>query len=286
MEYLLEVKDLCKTYNTFSLKNVSIKVPKGSIVGFVGENGAGKTTTLKAVIGALEPEQGEIYLFGQPMSPKQAEVKQDIGIVMEGSFFYEDFTPNQIAKVLRGVYKNWNQTKYSAYIEKYRLPVDKKIKEFSKGMLMKLSLVIALSHEAKLLILDEPTSGLDPIVRNEILDELLDFIQDEEHGVLFSSHITSDLEKIADYITFIHHGEVILTEQKDELLETYGLLKCGASEFNQLDRSDFIGFKKGQFQVEALTKDKLKLQEKYPESIIDEVSIEEIMLFYVKGMDK
>lgn len=286
MEYLLEVKDLCKTYNTFSLKNVSIKVPKGSIVGFVGENGAGKTTTLKAVIGALEPEQGEIYLFGQPMSPKQAEVKQDIGIVMEGSFFYEDFTPNQIAKVLRGVYKNWNQTKYSAYIEKYRLPVDKKIKEFSKGMLMKLSLVIALSHEAKLLILDEPTSGLDPIVRNEILDELLDFIQDEEHGVLFSSHITSDLEKIADYITFIHHGEVILTEQKDELLETYGLLKCGASEFNQLDRSDFIGFKKGQFQVEALTKDKLKLQEKYPEFIIDEVSIEEIMLFYVKGMGK
>lgn len=286
MEYLLEVKDLCKTYNTFSLKNVSIKVPKGCIVGFVGENGAGKTTTLKAIIGALEPEQGEISLFGQPMSPKQAEIKQEIGMVMEGSFFYEDFTPNQIAKVLRGVYKNWNQTKYSAYIEKYKLPVDKKIKEFSKGMLMKLSLVIALSHEAKLLILDEPTSGLDPIVRNEILDELLEFIQDEEHGILFSSHITSDLEKIADYITFIHHGEIILTEQKDELLETYGLLKCGASEVDQLDRSDFIGFKKGQFQVEALAKDKLKLQEKYPEYIIDEVSIEDIMLFYVKGMDK
>lgn len=286
MDHLLEVNNLSKTYNTFSLKNVNLQVPKGSIVGFIGENGAGKTTTIKAIIGAIKREQGDIKFFGQSIDTPNEKLKQDIGVVIEGSFFYDDFTPKQIARVLSGLYVNWNQAKYDAYIKKFKLPATKKIKEFSKGMRMKLSLTIAMSHDAKLLILDEPTSGLDPIVRNEILDEFLTFIQDEEHGILLSSHITTDLEKIADYITFIHNGEIVFTEVKDELMYNYGLLKCGASEFDQLDVSDFVGYRKGQFQVEALVKDKADMQKKYPNFLIDPVSIEEIMLFHVRGMNE
>ena len=285
MEHLLEVKDLCKTYNTFSLKHVNIQVPKGSIVGFVGENGAGKTTTIKAIIGAVKREQGDIRLFGQSIDTNPVKLKQDIGVVMEGSFFYDDFTPKQIARVLSGVYVNWDQAIFDAYLNKFKLPATKKIKEFSKGMCMKLSLSIALSHGAKLLILDEPTSGLDPVVRNEMLDEFLAFIQDEEHGILLSSHITTDLEKIADYITFIHNGEIVFTEEKDELICNYALLKCGASEFGQLDVTDFIGYRKGQFQIEALVKNKKQIKNKYPDFLIDDVSIEEIMLFHVRGMN-
>ena len=286
MEHLLEVKGLCKTYQTFSLKHVNVTVPKGSIVGFIGENGAGKTTTIKAIIGAIKCEQGDIQLFDQSIDTQFEKLKQDIGVVMEGSFFYDDFTPKQIARVLSGVYIHWDQAKFDAYLKKFKLPATKPIKEFSKGMRMKLSLIIALSHDAKLLILDEPTSGLDPVVRNEILEEFLAFIQDENHGILVSSHITTDLEKIADYITFIHNGEIVFTEEKDTLIYNYGLLKCGASEFDQLDVKDFVGYRKGQFQVEALVKNRAQMQKKYPNFFIDAVSIEEIMLFYVRGMNK
>jgi len=286
MEHLLEVKDLCKTYHTFSLKHVNLTVPKGSIVGFIGENGAGKTTTIKAIIGAIKPEQGDIQLFDQSIDNKSEKLKQDIGVVMEGSFFYDDFTPKQIAHVLSGVYAHWDQEKFDAYLKKFKLPATKPIKEFSKGMRMKLSLIIAFSHDAKLLILDEPTSGLDPIVRNEILEEFLAFIQDENHGILISSHITTDLEKIADYITFIHNGEIVFTEEKDNLIYNYGLLKCGASEFDQLDVTDLIGYRKGQFQIEALVKNKAQMKKKYPDFLIDAVSIEEIMLFHVRGMNE
>lgn len=286
MEHLLEVKDLCKTYHTFSLKHVNLTVPKGSIVGFIGENGAGKTTTIKAIIGAIKPEQGDIQLFDQSIDTKSEKLKQDIGVVMEGSFFYDDFTPKQIARVLSGVYAHWDQVKFDAYLKKFKLPATKPIKEFSKGMRMKLSLIIAFSHDAKLLILDEPTSGLDPVVRNEILEEFLAFIQDENHGILISSHITTDLEKIADYITFIHNGKIVFTEQKDELIYNYGLLKCGASEFDQLDVTDFVGYRKGKFHIEALVKDKAQMKKKYPDCLIDAVSIEEIMLFHVRGMNE
>ncbi|MBD3109681.1 ABC transporter ATP-binding protein [Bacillus sp. AGMB 02131] len=283
MEYLLEVRGLCKDYNTFSLKNIDIQVPKGSIVGFIGENGAGKTTTIKAIIGAIHREQGDIQILGQPVDHQFEKIKQNIAVVMEGCFFYEDFTAHQIEKVLKGFYHKWNSEKFAHYLQKFKLPRDKKIKEFSKGMRMKLSLSIGLSYDAKLLILDEPTSGLDPIVRNEILDEFLTFIQDEERGILLSSHITSDLEKIADYITFIHEGEIVFTEMKDDLIYNYAVLKCGASEFERLDVADFIGYRKGEFQVEALVKDKVEIRQKYPDFVMDPVTIDDIMLFYVKG---
>lgn len=284
MDDLLTVRNLCKSYNTFSLKNVNLQVPKGSIVGFIGENGAGKTTTIKAIIGAVRLEEGSIEVLGERLEEGFTQVKQDLGVVIEGSFFYGDFTPKEISKVLKGLYLNWDQTVFDEYCLKYQLPLDKKVKEFSKGMRMKLSLTIALSHHAKLLILDEPTSGLDPIVRSEILDEFLAFIQDEDHGILLSSHITTDLEKVADYICFIHDGQIIFTEEKDELIYNYGVLKVGVSQFEELDLKDFIGWQKGQYQVEALVKDKRGMQQKYPNFTIDPVSLEEIMLFHVRGM--
>ena len=283
MENLLEVRGLCKNYNTFSLENIDIQVPKGSIVGFIGENGAGKTTTIKAIIGAIHREQGDIQILGQSVDHQFEKMKQDIAVVMEGSFFYEDFTAHQIEKVLKGFYRKWDSEKFAHYLQKFKLPRDIKIKEFSKGMRMKLSLSIGLSYDAKLLILDEPTSGLDSIVRNEILDEFLTFIQDEERGILLSSHITSDLEKIADYITFIHEGKIVFTEMKDDLIYNYAVLKCGASEFERLDAADFVGYRKGTFQVEALVKDKAAIRQKYPDLVIDPVTIDDIMLFYVKG---
>ena len=183
MDSILQVKQLSKKYDTFSLKNVNLDVPKGSIVGFIGENGAGKTTTIKAIIGAIHKDQGEILMFGKSLEKGAKELKQDIAVVMEGSFFHEELTPLHIAKVLKSMYHRWSDTVFKDYLTKFKLPATKKVKDFSKGMRMKLSISIALSYDAKLLILDEPTSGLDPIVRNEILDIFLDFIQDEERYI-------------------------------------------------------------------------------------------------------
>lgn len=280
MTTLLQLTNVSKAYDAFALQHISMHVPAGSIVGFIGENGAGKTTTIKAIIGAVQPDAGEITLFGHPVD---AAAKQQIGVVMEGSFFHEDFTATQIERVLRGVYTNWQSAHYHAYLQKFNVPTNQKVKTFSKGMRMKLSLAIALSHEAKLLILDEPTSGLDPIVRNELLDELQLFIEDETRAVLMSSHITSDLEKIADYITFIHNGSILFTEEKDTLLYEYGILKCGASEFGTLDVDDLVSYRKGEFHVEALVRNKRDMQKKYPHFLIERATLDDLMLFHIRG---
>lgn len=286
MDSILQVKQLSKKYDTFSLKNVNLDVPKGSIVGFIGENGAGKTTTIKAIIGAIHKDQGEILMFGKSLEKGAKELKQDIAVVMEGSFFHEELTPLHIAKVLKSMYHRWSDTVFKDYLTKFKLPATKKVKDFSKGMRMKLSISIALSYDAKLLILDEPTSGLDPIVRNEILDIFLDFIQDEERSILLSSHITTDLEKIADYITFIHDGVIQFSESKDDLIYNYGVLKCGVAEFDSIDSSVIVGYRKSQFNVEALVNNKHLAKEKYPNVLIDPATIEDIMLYYVRGDKK
>lgn len=283
MNAILELKNVTKHYNTFSLNNVNLTIPKGSIVGLIGENGAGKTTTIKAIIGAIHRDAGEVTLFGQPFDAANKDVMQQIAIVMEGSFFHEELSPKQMAQVLKGLYKKWNQATFERYLQQFNLPITKKLKEFSKGMRMKLSIAIALSYEAKLLILDEPTSGLDPVVRNEILNIFQDFIVDEERSILFSSHITTDLEKIADYIAFMHNGRVILHETKDDLIYKYGLVKCSEQQFEQLDQTHVIGFEKGAFSVQALVNDKQAMQQAYPELTIDAPTIEDIMLYYVRG---
>ena len=218
MNDALKVEHVNKTYPGFSLTDVCFGLPKGSIMGLVGENGAGKSTIIKILLGLVQKDSGEVQILGERDLEKNKYVKEDIGVVFDEINFYETLTPVKVEKICKNAYKNWDSTAYASYLEQFSLPKDKEIKTFSKGMQVKLCLAVAMSHQAKLLLLDEPTSGLDPIVREELLDIFLEFVQDEEHAVLLSSHITTDLEKIADYITFLHKGNVIFSTSKDELI--------------------------------------------------------------------
>lgn len=219
MENILEVKNLCKNYDKFSLKNISLNLPKGTIMGLVGENGAGKSTTIKAILNLVNTSDGIIKIFGLDCKEHEMEIKEDIGIVLDEGFVSEYLNPKDINTIMKDMYKNWDEELYFKYLADFKLPEDKISKEYSSGMKMKLKIAVALAHHPKLLILDEPTSGLDPVARNDILDIFQDFIQDEEHGIFISSHITSDLESIADYITFINNGEIVLSKTRDELLD-------------------------------------------------------------------
>ena len=219
MENILEVKNLCKNYDKFSLKNISLNLPKGTIMGLVGENGAGKSTTIKAILNLVHTSDGIIKIFGLDCKEHEMEIKVDIGIVLDEGFVSEYLNPKDINTIMKDMYKNWDEELYFKYLADFKLPEDKISKEYSSGMKMKLKIAVALAHHPKLLILDEPTSGLDPVARNDILDIFQDFIQDEEHGIFVSSHITSDLESIADYITFINNGEIVLSKTRDELLD-------------------------------------------------------------------
>lgn len=279
----LEVKNLCKKYNGFELKNVNLNLPKGMIMGLIGENGAGKTTTIKSILNVIKRDGGEINIFGLDNIKDEKKIKSDIGVVLDDSFLSEYLTPKDISKIMKNFYKTWDENLYFQYIEKFKLPQNKISKEFSSGMKMKLKIAAALAHKPKLLILDEPTSGLDPIARNEILDIFQDFIQDEENSILVSSHITSDLEHIADYITFINEGEIVFTKTRDELLEEYGILKCTEDEFKKLDKKDYIKFKKNKYEYEVLIENRNEFKNKYDFGVIDRASIESIMLIYIKG---
>lgn len=283
MENILEVKNLCKKYNGFELKNINIELPKGMIMGLIGENGAGKSTTIKAILNVINRDSGEIKIFGLDNKENEKQIKEDIGVVLDDSFLSEYLNPTDINKIMKNIYKNWDEKLYFKYIEDFKLPKDKISKEYSSGMKMKLKIAVALSHHPKLLILDEPTSGLDPVARNEILDIFQDFIQDEEKGVLVSSHITSDLEHIADYITFINDGEILLIKTRDELLENYGIVKCPEEEFKKLDKKDFVKYKKNRYEYDVLVENKYEFKKKYGVEIIDKPTIEEIMLIYIKG---
>lgn len=278
MENCIEVKGITKNYKQFSLKDVSFSVPCGSVVGFIGENGAGKSTSIKAILGLIKPDGGEITVLGENSQKLTAETKEKIGVVFDGLTVPENLTAKQLDKVMRGIYKTWNSEKFFGLIGKFELPFDKKFKTFSRGMEMRLMIAAALSHGTELLILDEPTSGLDPVMRAEILDIFLEFMQDETHSILMSTHITSDLEHIADYICFIHKGEMIFTEERNEMLEKHRILKCTDEQLAQIDKSDIIGLRKGRFQNEVLTAN----AEKYPDIPADTPTIEEIMVFYVK----
>ena len=282
MDYILNVENLSKDYNDFSLKNINFKVPKGSIMGLIGENGAGKTTTIKLILNLAKKNNGDIKVFGLDHIKDEMKIKENIGVVLDESYFHDNLKPENISVIMANIYDNWDKSLFSYYLEKFKLPKDKIVKKFSKGMKMKLSIAVALSHDPQLLILDEPTGGLDPIVRNEILDIFLEFIQNEEKSILFSTHITSDLDKIADYITFIHEGNIILSESKDELIDSYGILKCGIKDFDGIDKTDIIGYRKSQFAYEILVKNKQKIGNKYKNFVIDPANLEDIMLFYLR----
>ena len=283
MENILEIKNLSKKYDGFELKNVNIELPKGMIMGFIGENGAGKTTTIKATLNIINRDSGEIKIFGLENKENERKIKEDIGVVLDDSFLSEYLNPSDINKIMKNIYKNWDEKLYFKYIENFKLPKEKISKEYSSGMKMKLKIAVALAHHPKLLILDEPTSGLDPVARNEILDIFQEFIQDENKGIFVSSHITSDLERIADYITFINNGEIILTKTRDELLENYGIVKCSEEQFKKIDKKDYIKYKKNKYEYDVLIENKYEFKNNYDISVIDKPSLEDIMLIYIKG---
>lgn len=218
-ENILEVKGLTKDYGDFVLDKLTFTVPKGVIMGLIGENGAGKSTTINCILNEISKTDGNIEIFGKDYLSEEIEIKDKIGVVFDENHFPDIFTPNEIGTYMSGIYSKWERNTYVNYLSKFELPADKRVKDFSKGMKVKLAFAVALSHKAELLILDEATSGLDPIIRDDILDILIDFVQDENHSVLVSSHIISDLEKVADYITFIHKGKLVFTHSKDELVD-------------------------------------------------------------------
>ena len=283
MENVLEVKNLNKKYEKFELKNVSFELPKGMILGLIGENGAGKTTTIKSILNIIKKESGNIKIFDIDIDENEKKIKQDIGVVLDDSFLSEYLTPKDINKIMRNFYTNWDEELYFNYIEKFNLPKEKISKDFSNGMKMKLKIATAISHKPKLLILDEPTSGLDPVARNDILDIFQEFIEDGEHSILVSSHITSDLEHIADFITFINNGEVLFTKSKDELLENYGIARCSEEELKKFDKNDYIKYKKNKYEYDVLIEHKNEFKKKYDVGVIDKPTIEDIMLIYIKG---
>lgn len=277
------IDGLTKKYRGFVLDNVSFSVPCGAIVGLIGENGAGKSTTINSILGVIEKDSGTITIWGKEEQEIDNGVRNQIGVVFDGGSFPNTLTAKKLNSIFKSIYTAWDENQYFSLLTKLSIPTDKKIKEFSKGMKMKLSIVVALSHHSKLLILDEATSGLDPVVRDDILDMFLDFVQDERNSILVSSHITSDLEKVADYIVFIHNGKVVFCKSKDELLYKYGVIRCGAAQFDALDKKDIIAYRKRDFEWDVLVSDRDIAQKKYPKALIDPVSIDEIMLLYVKG---
>ncbi len=283
MENILEVKNLNKKYDSFELNDINISLPKGMIMGLIGENGAGKSTTIKSILNIINTNSGDIKIFGKDNQKDEKQIKEDIGVVLDDSFLSDYLNPTDINKIMKNIYKNWDEKLYFKYIKDFKLPLNKPSKEFSSGMKMKLKIATALSHHPKLLILDEPTSGLDPVARAEILDIFQDFIQDEEHGIFVSSHITSDLEHIADYITFISNGKIVFTKTRDDLLENYGIVKCSEEEFKKLDKNDFIKYKKSKYEYDVLVENKYEFRKKYNIEIIDKATIDDIMLIYIKG---
>lgn len=278
MENAICIRGLCKHYEDFSLENLNLTVPTGTIVGFVGENGAGKTTTLKAIFGAIRTDGGSIEVLGCT-DPDRLD-KSQIGVVMEDSFFYETLTPRQVNSIMKSLQPGWDSAEFARLLNDYQLPEKKLIKDMSKGMRMKFRLATALAHKPKLLILDEATSGLDPVVRGEVLDYLRDYIQDESHSVLMSSHITSDLEKVADSIAYLHKGRLLFQMDRDELLEKYGVLRCSPEQLEVLDSRLKVATRKTGFTCETLVSDAAAAHRALPDAVIDRASIEDIMQFY------
>lgn len=283
MEPILEVKNLRKSFKDFSLKDISFSLERGFIMGFIGPNGAGKSTTIKLIMNLLKRDAGEINVFGLDNIKDEMKVKNKIGFVYDENYFYEELTVGEMKRVIAPFYKEWDDEVFKKYIRDFNLSTEKKIKDLSKGMKMKFSLAIALSHDAQLLIMDEPTSGLDPIVRSELLDILSYIIQDEKRGVFFSTHITSDLDKIADYVTLLNNGEIIFSKQKDEILENYGIVKGGKELLDRDTLKNFIGVKENQYGFEGLVKDRNQVKRLFKEKVvIDKPSLEDIMLYYTR----
>lgn len=277
----IEIKNLSKRYPGFTLGNINLLVPTGSIVGLVGENGAGKSTTISLIMNSIRRDDGQVFVLGKDNTTKDFDdVKQDVGVVLDEAYFPTVFTVKNVNKVMENIYSNWDSNCFFELITKFSLPLTIPFKDFSRGMKMKLSIAVAMSHNAKLLILDEATGGLDPIVRDEILDLLNEYTRSDENSILMSSHIVSDLEKICDYIAFIHKGKLVLFEETGELIANYGIIHCKKSEVDDIPEKAVIGVRESKYDVSVLVKRELVSSSAFE---IDRASIEDVILYMVRG---
>ena len=282
MNNAIEIKNLCKDYKDFSLKSISFSFPIGYIMGFVGQNGAGKTTTIRLILDMINRESGEIKIFGLDNISDAQTIKQDVAVVFDDTYFVDSWKVREVEKALKGFYSNWSSKLYKQYVSSFNLPMDKRVKELSRGMKMKLMLVVAMSHEAKLLILDEPTSGLDPVARDELLEILKAYIEDGQKSILFSTHITSDLEKIADYITLIDHGTIFYTGTKNDLLESFCIVRGGLHDLTDSLKNKIIGLTTNIAGFAGLLPTS-ELKHLAPEIVTETPSIDEILVSISKG---
>ena len=285
-ENAIEISGVTKKYSGFTLDNISFNVPKSSIMGFIGQNGAGKTTTIRSILNLIPIDGGEIKLLGLDYQENEQQIKERIAVVFDELPFHDVFNAKDMARVFEGIYPKWSNTEYNSYLERFGLPMKKKIGEFSKGMKMKLQIACALSHNAELLVMDEATTGLDPVVRDEILHIFMEYLQDGEHSILMSSHITSDLEKIADSVTFIDKGKLLISGYKDDILEFHGILKCDKSELGNIDAEDIVSVRMNTYGAEVMLKNRQNASYKYSGAIVDPASLDDIMLYYVHKDEK
>ncbi|MBR6646549.1 MAG: ABC transporter ATP-binding protein [Clostridia bacterium] len=283
---ILELDGVTKKYDGFTLENVSFSVPKGSIMGIIGQNGSGKTTIINSILNITKINDGKINIFGKDHIKNECDIKEDIAVVFDEVPFNDSFNAKHLNIMFGGLYKNWNKKCFFEYIERLGLPVKKKIGKFSKGMKMKMQIATALSHDAKLLIMDEATTGLDPVVRSEILDIFCEYLSDGERSIFMSSHITSDIERAADSLTFIDKGKILLSGYKDDILDSHAVIKCKKAEFEEISKDDYISARHNDYGAEILTSDKENAKLKYSGAVIEKTTLDEIMLFYVNREKK
>ncbi|MEG0439389.1 MAG: ABC transporter ATP-binding protein [Solibacillus sp.] len=287
MENVIELQHIQKSFDGFQLKDLSLTVKKGFVTGFIGGNGVGKSTTIKLIMNLLQPDNGMVSIFGLNYKEHEKEIKQRIGFVFDENIFYENLTLAEMKKIIKPAYKNWDDNIFAQYVKTFELPLNKKIKTFSKGMMMKASLTMALSHHAELIIMDEPTSGLDPIFRRELLDILHDLMQDGEKTIFFSTHITTDLDRIADYITFIHKGEHMFTKEFYKIEEEYAIVKGGNELLDRDTEQEFVSIRKSNHGFEALTANKKRIENIFGEMVmLEKPTLEDIMFYTKKGAEQ
>lgn len=283
MKNAIDINALEKKYDNFKLGELNLEIPRGLIIGLIGENGAGKTTLIKSLLNIIKPSKGKIKIFNNDSDEMELDIKEDVGVVLDNMFFQEILTPQDINTIMKDIYKNWDTTLFNEYLSEFGINTNQSLKTMSKGMRKKVEIATSLAHKPKLLILDEPTSGLDPVVRNEVLEIFQKFVSDEEHTILFSTHITSDLEHIADKIIFIDKGQIVLNELRDEIIDNYGILKCSLDSFDKIDKKDIICYKKNKYDYEILIYDKNKMNKKYKDFIVDRITLEDLMILIIKG---
>ncbi len=279
----LEINNLTKKYEGFKLDDVNLCLESGMIIGLIGENGAGKTTLIKSILNIINFDNGDVKIMGMNYHDNEKAIKEEIGVVLDNMFFPEILTAKDIDNIMKGIHDKWNSSLFCNYLADFGLPNNKIIKKLSKGMRKKLEIAVALAREPKILILDEPTSGLDPIARREILDIFLKFIADEEHTIFLSTHLTSDLEHIADRIVFLDNGRILLDENKDDIIDNYGIVKCDEKVLETFDKNDILRYRKRKYACEVLVSNRTMIEKKYSIHTIDKITLEDLMFMMLKG---